>query len=62
RDGEPAPSAGSAEPRVSARESAPAPSSPADADTRDAAHEATPTAAHHAPHPAARDAAHDEGH
>ncbi|WP_431987862.1 ATP-binding protein [Streptomyces parvulus] len=62
RDGEPAPSAGSTEPRVSARESAPAPSSPADADTRDAAHEATPTAAHHAPHPAARDAAHDEGH
>ncbi|CAM5527707.1 ATP-binding protein [Streptomyces parvulus] len=62
RDGEPAPSAGSAEPRVSARESAPAPSSPADADTLGAAHEATPTAAHHAPHPAARDAAHDEGH
>ncbi|WML80601.1 ATP-binding protein [Streptomyces sp. VNUA74] len=62
RDGEPAPSAGSAEPRVSARESAPAPSSPAGADTLGAAHEATPTAAHHAPHPAARDAAHDEGH
>ncbi|MEU6566586.1 ATP-binding protein [Streptomyces parvulus] len=62
RDGEPALPTGSTEPRVSARESAPAPSSPAGADTLGAAHEATPTAAHHAPHPAARDAAHDEGH